>query len=59
MENPNVFPPDFWGQFLQCSLTALGEKCFPIYVAFAVRLTPVAGAISKLKTKLREANASE
>ena len=56
VDDPDAFPPTFWQIFLQSSLTALGEKCWPVCVGMAWRRLITAGAMPQWRPRLEEVN---
>ena len=56
IEDPSAFPPEFWQLFQQSSLTALGEKCRPVYVGMTWRRLLAAGIMRQWWPRLEEIN---
>ena len=56
INDPSAFPPEFWQLFLQSNLTALGEKCRPVYVGMTWRRLLTAGTMRQWRPRLEEIN---
>lgn len=56
IDDPSVFPPEFWQLFLQSNLTALGEKFRPVWVGMTWRRHLAAGTTRQWRSGLEEIN---
>lgn len=54
VNDPNLFPPEFWTVWKQPNLTALGEKCRPVCIGMTWRRLIAAGIAREWKPKLEE-----
>ena len=56
MDEPDVFPPEFWELFLQSNFTALGKKCRSVCVGMTSRRLIAAGTMREWRPRMEEIN---